>query len=296
MNNMNVYRVSSGPHVRSRNTAGDVMYDVILALVPAALFAVWKFGAHALMLMLAGSLAAVLVEYAVGCLTGRDTVRDGSAALSGLLLSLTLPPDATVLMAFIGGAAAVVFKAVFGGLGKNRLNPALVGRCVLSAAFGAAMTAFLKQSGWTAELGAGAEVLRSLIGSRSAVFGGSVIALVLGGAYLLWSGTISWHIPSGMVCAYLIVSMLFDGPAAGLQQTVFFLAGGGALAAIFMATDPVTSPVTDSGKLIFGVLAGIISALIGRAAGPAESACLGVLAAELVAPFIERFTAERMYR
>ena len=288
MNNMNVYRVSSGPHVRSWNTAGDVMYDVILALVPAALFAVWKFGAHALMLMLAGSLAAVLVEYAVGCLTGRDTVRDGSAALSGLLLSLTLPPDATVLMAFIGGAAAVVIKAVFGGLGKNRLNPALVGRCVLSAAFGAAMTAFLKQSGWTAELGAGAEVLRSLIGSRSAVIGGSVIALVLGGVY--------WHIPSGMVCAYLIVSMLFGGPAAGLQQTVFFLAGGGALAAIFMATDPVTSPVTDSGKLIFGVLAGIISALIGRAAGPAESACLGVLAAELVAPFIERFTAERMYR
>ena len=208
MNNMNVYRVSSGPHVRSRNTAGDVMYDVILALVPAALLAVWKFGAHALMLMLAGSLAAVLVEYTVGCLTGRDTVRDGSAALSGLLLSLTLPPDATVLMAFIGGAAAVVFKAVFGGLGKNRLNPALVGRCVLSAAFGAAMTAFLKQSGWTAELGAGAEVLRSLIGSRSALVGGSVIALVLGGAYLLWSGTISWHIPSGMVCAYLIVSML----------------------------------------------------------------------------------------
>lgn len=296
MNNMNVYRVSSGPHVRSRNTAGDVMYDVILALVPAALFAVWKFGTHALMLMLAGSLAAVLVEYAVGCLTGRDTVRDGSAALSGLLLSLTLPPDATVLMAFTGGAAAVVFKAVFGGLGKNRLNPALVGRCVLSAAFGAAMTAFLKQSGWTAELGAGAEVLRSLIGSRSAVVGGSVIALVLGGAYLLWSGTISWHIPSGMVCAYLIVSMLFGGPAAGLQQTVFFLAGGGALAAIFMATDPVTSPVTDSGKLIFGVLAGIISALIGRAVGPAESACLGVLAAELVSPFIERFTAERMYR
>ena len=296
MNNMNVYRVSSGPHVRSRNTAGDVMYDVILALVPAALFAVWKFGAHALMLMLAGSLAAVLVEYAVGCLTGRDTVRDGSAALSGLLLSLTLPPDATVLMAFIGGTAAVVFKAVFGGLGKNRLNPALVGRCVLSAAFGAAMTAFLKQSGWTAELGAGAEVLRSLIGSRSAVVGGSVIALGLGGAYLLWSGTISWHIPSGMVCAYLIVSMLFGGPAAGLQQTVFFLAGGGALAAIFMATDPVTSPVTDSGKLIFGVLAGIISALIGRAAGPAESACLGVLVAELVSPLIERFTAERMYR
>lgn len=296
MNNMNVYRVSSGPHVRSRNTAGDVMYDVILALVPAALFAVWKFGAHALMLMLAGSLAAVLVEYAVGCLNGRDTVRDGSAALSGLLLSLTLPPDATVLMAFIGGTAAVVFKAVFGGLGKNRLNPALVGRCVLSAAFGAAMTAFLKQSGWTAELGAGAEVLRSLIGSRSAVVGGSVIALGLGGAYLLWSGTISWHIPSGMVCAYLIVSMLFGGPAAGLQQTVFFLAGGGALAAIFMATDPVTSPVTDSGKLIFGVLAGIISALIGRAAGPAESACLGVLVAELVSPLIERFTAERMYR
>ena len=296
MNNMNVYRVSPGPHVRSRNTAGDVMYDVILALVPAALFGIWKFGAHVLMLMLAGVLAAVLVEYAVGCLIGRDTVRDGSAALTGLLLALTLPPDATVLMAFIGGAAAVVFKAVFGGLGKNRLNPALVGRCVLSAAFGAAMTAFLKQSGWTAELGSGAEILRSLVGSRSAVIGGSVIALLLGGAYLLWTETISWHIPTGMMCAYLIVSMLFGGPSAGLQQTVFFLAGGGALAAIFMATDPVTSPVTDSGKLIFGLLAGITAALIGRAAGPAESACLGVLAAELISPFIERLTIERMYR
>ena len=296
MNNMNVYRVSPGPHVRSCNTAGDVMYDVILALVPAALFGIWRFGAHALMLMLAGVLSAVLVEYAVGCLIGRDSIRDGSAALTGLLLALTLPPDATVLMAFVGGASAVVFKAVFGGLGKNRLNPAFMGRCVLSAASGAAMTAFLKQSGWTAELGSAAEIIRSLIGSHSAVLGGSVIALRLGGAFLLWTETISWHIPSGMICAYLVVSMLFGGPSAGLQQTVYFLAGGGALAAIFMATDPVTSPVTDSGKLIFGLLAGIAAALIGRAAGPAESACLGVLASELVTPFIERLTAERMYR
>ena len=217
MNNMNVYRVSSGPHVRSRNTAGDVMYDVILALVPAALFAVWKFGAHALMLMLAGSLSAVLVEYAVGCLIGRDTVRDGSAALSGLLLALTLPPDATVLMAFIGGAAAVMFKALFGGLGKNRLNPALVGRCVLSAAFGAAMTAFLRQSGWTPELGSGAEVLRSLIGSRSAVVGGSVGLTVVAGSVI---ASVGFTVVIGSVAIGAVDSDMLASVASAILQSV----------------------------------------------------------------------------
>ena len=222
MNNENIYRVSAAPHVRGGITTGDVMYDVILALIPAALFGVWRFGAHILLLIVTGICSAVITEYVINCLTGRDdSLHDTSAALSGLLLAMCLPPDATVLMAFLGAAAAMVLKAVFGGLGSNRLNPALMGRCVLMIAFGTAMTAFLKQSGWTGAPGEGADIVRSLLGTRSALIGGSVIALALGGAWLLWTGQITWHAPAGLIGSYLILVLLLDGAAEALFQTVF---------------------------------------------------------------------------
>ena len=297
MNNENTYRVSFAPHVRSRITTGDVMYDVILALIPAALFGAGYFGAHVLMLLVTGVCTAMITEFAINCLTGReDTLHDTSAALTGLLLAMCLPPDATVLMAFVGSAAAVVLKAAFGGLGKNRLNPALMGRCVLMIVFGTAMTAYLKQSGWTAEFAGGADIARSLIGSRSAVIGGSVIALALGGAWLLWTGQITWQTPVGIAGSYLILVLILDGASEAVFHTLFFLSGGGMLAACFMATDPVTSPVKGTGKLCFGVCIGLISALLRNVLGPAEAVCLAVLAADLFTPLIDRVTTERAFR
>ena len=291
MNNENIYRVSAAPHIRSGITTGDVMYDVILALIPAALFGVWRFGAHVLMLIVTGVCSAMLTEYAVNCLTGRDeSLHDASAALTGLLLAMCLPPDATVLMAFLGSAAAIILKAAFGGLGSNRLNPALMGRCVLMIAFGTAMTAFLKQSGWTGVPGESADIVRSLLGSRSALVGGSVIALLFGGAWLLWRGQITWHAPAGVIGSYLILVLVLDGAAETLFQTVFFLAGGGMLAAVFMATDPVTSPVSGKGRLCFGICIGLISALLRNVLGPAEAVCLAVLIADLLTPLLDRMT------
>ena len=293
MNHSDAYRVFSAPHTHSRITTGDVMYDVILSLMPAALFGVWRFGAHVFLILVTGVVTAMITEYALNCFTGRgDSLHDASAALTGLLLALCLPPDATVLMAFVGASAAMVIKAAFGGLGANRLNPALAGRCVLMILFGSAMTGFLKQSGWTVDPAGGAEIVRALIGSRSALIGGSVIALAFGGAYLLYKGRISWQIPSGMIGSYLVLALIFTGPSGALSQTVFFLAGGGMLAAFFMATDPVTSPVTAAGKLFFGILAGAVSALLNKALGPAESVCLAVLAADLLTPVFDRITAE----
>jgi len=292
MNNTNLYRVSPGPHIRCRITTGDVMYDVLLSLLPAAVFGVWHFGLRALLLMVTGVFSAVSMEFVFNCLTGRDnTLRDGSAAVTGLLLALSLPPDAPAYMAYIGAAVAVVLaKGVFGGLGRNRLNPALAGRCLLMVAFGGAMTGFLKQSGWCGASMDTAALARMLLGTQSAVIGGSVIALLIGGIYLLAAGGITWHIPVSAAAGYFVLALLFHGAAGALEQTLFFLSGGGMLAAFFMATDPVTSPVSDSGQILYGLGIALLSFLLRETLFPAEAVCCAVLLANLAAPLIDRFT------
>ena len=288
MNNANALRFSPGPHVRSRLTTGDVMYDVILALLPAAVFGVWRFGTRALLLILSSVCAAVLVGFAIACFVGKEnTIRDGSAAVTGLLLAMTLPPDVPVAMAFVGGASAVILKALFGGLGRNRLNPALMGRCLLMVVLGSAMTAYGRKSGFES-VPVGADIVRVFLGTRSALIGGAVIALLLGGAYLLWNGGISWHIPVGVIGGYTLLAMSFDGAAAGLMHTLLFLTGGGMLAAFFLATDPVTSPVSEQGQVGFGVSVGLLSVLFGRIMAVTEAVCLAVLLADLLTPLFDR--------
>ncbi|MBR6115776.1 MAG: RnfABCDGE type electron transport complex subunit D [Oscillospiraceae bacterium] len=295
MNRTNLFRVSPGPHVRSGLTTGSVMYDVLLALLPAAVFGVGRFGMRAFLILAAAVLSAVSMEYVFDCLTGKgNTIRDGSAAVTGLLLGLSLPPDVPMYIPYIGAAVAVVLvKGVFGGLGRNRVNPALAGRCLLAMLFTGAMTAFYRESGGGALTGSGTELVRMLIGTKSAVIGGSVVALLAGGAWLLASGHISWHIPTAVTLSWFVLSLLVDGASAALSETLFFLAGGGMLAAFFMATDPVTSPVTDLGRGIFGVIVGAAAFLLGKRLGPAEAVCCAVLLANLTVPLLDRCTVPK---
>ena len=294
MNNTNAYRVLPGPGVRSRITTGDVMYDVILALLPAAVCGVWRFGARAILLIVTAVLAAVLLEYALNCFFGRDSsVRDGSAAVTGLLLALSLPPDVPVYYAFIGAAAAVFLKAVLGGLGHNRLNPALSGRCLLMIAFTSAMTAFYRQGGEFAGLNSAADAVRLLLGSGSAIIGGSTVALLLGGAFLYRQGHITWHIPVCMLLGYYFVELLSGGTVFATGETIFLLSGGGMLAAVFLANDPVTGPVLPFGRCLFGLCIGLLTALFRKWMAPAESVCLAVLLADLAAPVFDRFAIAR---
>ena len=291
MNERIVLRLTPGPHVRSERTTGAVMYQVILSLLPAVFFGVWRFGAHALLILLSSVLAAVSAEYAFDALTGRDsTIRDGSAAVTGLLLGLSLPPDVPLYIPYVGAAfAAAVVKCLFGGLGKNRLNPALTARCLLALSFGGAMSAFAGASGLSAAAAA-ANPAHLLIGSLSTVIGGSVIALLLGAGWLICTGVTSWRTPAGALLSYLVFALLFGGEATAAAQLLYFLAGGGMLILFFMAADPVTGPVTSRGKLVYGALIGFLSVLLGKALGPAEAGCLAVLIANLCAPLIDRWT------
>ncbi len=297
------YHVSSSPHVRSPLTTGAVMYDVILALLPAAVFGVWHFGVHALLIILMSVVSAVLTEFVFNALTGKgNTLRDGSAVLTGLLLALCLPPQVPLYIPYIGAVFAIaVVKGLFGGLGRNILNPALAARCFLLLSFGGPMTRYFADgvSGATplAAIAAGrsADLVRILTGHAGGVIGCSAIALLLGGLYLLISGGITWQIPVATVAGFSAFMLLFGEnmtPALLLAQ----IAGGGVLmAAFFMATDPVTSPVSGPGQLMFGACVGILSGLLRRFGSSADSVSYAVILANLATPVLDECIVPKPY-
>ena len=299
----NTYHVSSSPHVRSPLTTGQVMYDVILALLPATVFGVWHFGVHALLIVLMSIASAVLTEFVFNAVTGKaNTLRDGSAVLTGLLLALCLPPQVPLYIPYIGAVFAIaVVKGLFGGLGRNFINPALGGRCFLLLSFGSAMTKYFADgvSGATplASIAAGesADLIRILTGHAGGVIGCSAIALLLGGVYLLAVRGITWHIPVATIVSFAAVMLLSDkdmSPALLLAQ----IAGGGVLmAAFFMATDPVTSPVSGPGQLIFGCCVGALSALLRRFGSSADSVSYAVILANLATPVLDECIVPKPY-
>ena len=299
----NNYNVSSSPHFRSSLTTGQVMYDVILALLPATVFGVWHFGLHAALIILMSIASAVLTELVLNAITGKgNTLRDGSAVLTGLLLALCLPPTVPLYIPYIGAVFAIaVVKGLFGGLGKNFINPALGGRCFLLLSFGSAMTKYFADgvSGATplASIAAGnnADLVRILTGHAGGVIGCSAIALLLGGLYLLLVRGITWHIPVATLVSFAAFMLLFSGgmsPALLLAQ----IAGGGILmAAFFMATDPVTSPMSGPGQLLFGGLVGFLSALLRRYGSSADSVSYAVILSNLAVPVIDEYVLPKPF-
>ena len=293
------YQMSSSPHVRSPLTTGAVMYDVILALLPATVFGVWHFGVHALLIILMSVVSAVLTEFVFNAVTGKEnTLRDGSAVLTGLLLALCLPPQAPLYIPYIGAVFAIaVVKGLFGGLGRNFLNPALAARCFLLLSFGGPMTQYFADgvSGATPLASGSADLLRILTGHAGGVIGCSAIALLLGGLYLLLSGGITWHIPVATIGSFTVFLLLF-GKDMTLPRLISQLAGGGVLmAAFFMATDPVTSPVSGPGQLIYGACVGILSGLLRRFGSSADSVSYAVLLSNLAAPVLDEYIVPRPY-
>ena len=295
----NTYQVSSSPHVRSPMTTGAVMYDVILALLPATVFGVWHFGVHALLIILMSVVSAVLTEWVFNRITGKEsTIRDGSAVLTGLLLALCLPPQVPLYIPYLGAVFAIaVVKGLFGGLGRNFLNPALAARCFLLLSFGGPMTQYFADgvSGATPLASGSADLLRILTGHAGGVIGCSAIALLLGGLYLLLSGGITWHIPAATVGSFTVFLLLF-GKDMTLSRLIAQLAGGGVLmAAFFMATDPVTSPVSGPGQLIYGACVGLLSGLFRRYGSSADSVSYAVLLSNLAAPVLDEYIVPRPY-
>lgn len=299
MENLNVY---SSPHRVSSRTTQKIMLHVIIALVPSIIAATVIFGIRALLLILVTTGTAVVWE-AVCCMLRKKptTINDLSAVVTGLLLALNLPATLPFWMAALGSFIAIaVVKELFGGLGKNFANPAIVGRIVLMLSFTSAMTTWVKPFYYTAdEITTGATPLVTKNAGYLDLFlgncGGTVgevcaLALIIGGIYLVALKVISPITPVCFIGTVALFSFL-----AGEDALYQILSGGVMLGAIFMATDYVTTPVTSLGKLIFGIGCGVITCVIRFYCSMAEGVSFAILFMNILTPFIDMATKTRPF-
>ena len=301
--------VSSSPHVRDKVNTGNIMLTVLIALLPSALFGVYNFGSHALMLILVSILCCVATEAVYEKIVHKKlTIQDYSAAVTGLLLALNLPPNAPWWIAVIGSVFAIlVVKQLFGGLGQNIMNPALAARCFLLISFTGRMTDFAVPKGaWgnIADTVSGATPLAALKAGESVnwvdlFFGNiqgtigetSALAILIGAVILLVRGVIDLRIPLTYIGSFAIFVLLFGGHGFDMNYLLCHLFGGGLmLGAWFMATDYVTTPITKKGQLVYGVCLGVFTGLFRIFGGSAEGVSYAIIFCNLLVPIIERFT------
>lgn len=272
-------KVSSNPHIRSKDTTSRIMLYVIISLLPAAGFGVYNFGLHALAVIIVTIASTVLTEYIYEkCMKKKITVGDLSAVVTGLLLAMNLPPMAPLWMAALGGIFAIlVVKMLFGGLGQNFMNPALGARCFLMISFTSLMTNFNcdTYTGATplAALKAGerVDVMDMIIGRTAGTIGEtSMVALIIGACILILLGVIDLKVPGSYIVTFVIFIAIFGGHGFDSQYISANLAGGGLmLGAFFMATDYVTRPITKKGQYLYGIFLGIMTGIF-RVFGPSR--------------------------
>jgi electron transport complex protein RnfD len=323
--------VQTAPFLRSGATTPRVMRDVLLALLPVWAVSVWYFGISSLLVVSAATAGAVATEWLLGARPGRASrgasLGDGSAVLTGVILGLTLPPPMPLWMAFLGGVAGIgLGKLIWGGLGQNLFNPALVGRAFLQAAFPTAITTWTAPGGplalWGTNFAAPflhprvdivttatplnlmkfehrvtdwADLLRGQVAGSLGETSAAVI--VLAGLYLLWRRAFDWRIPVSIfatVAAFSGVLHLMD-PGRYASPAFMLLSGGLAFGALFMATDPVTSPLAPRGAWAFGCGVGVLVVLIRVWGGMPEGVMYAILLMNAATPLLERVTQPRPF-
>ena len=300
--------ITSSPHIRASHTTSTIMRDVIIALVPALVASIVMFGLRALVLSCVCVAASMLFEYLYRKLMKLEgNVGDFSAAVTGLLLAFNLPVGIPVWMAVIGCFVAIVIvKQLFGGIGKNFANPAIVGRIVLLISFAAPMTTWLlPQNSVTPDAVLGATPLAAASHAGAVLpgywdmflgrIGGSLgetstLALLLGFAYLVFRKIITVTTPVAFMGTVFIMSWVL-----GADPLFHLLSGGLVLGAVFMATDYVTTPTTESGKLIFGIGAGIITVMIRLYAAYPEGVSFAILLMNILTPHIDNLTGKKAF-
>jgi len=309
--------LSSSPHAHSGDSVQKIMLSVILALVPAMIASVVFFGLNAALLIICCVASCVLAEAVSRRAMRRDPgITDLSAVVTGILLALNLPPGLPCWMAVIGSLFAIlVAKQVYGGLGYNMFNPALAGRAMLMLSFPIAMTTWLAPSVGSLcadavttatplgkfKLAGGApdySILNLLIGNRPGCIGEtSAIALLIGGAFLLWRRCITWHTPVAFVGTVAIFSGIIYkiDPAHNLTPLYHVLSGGLLLGALFMATDMVTTPVTRSGRLVFGIGCGVLTMVFRKWGGMPEGVSFAILIMNGLTPLISKVMRPRPF-
>lgn len=306
--------ITTSPHLKHPTTTQEIMLDVLIALSPAAIAAVVIHGWYALVMIVVTTLCAVGAEFIFNiCAKKSQTVSDLSAAVTGVLLALNLPTSTQLWQCAVGAVfAIVVVKCLFGGIGRNFANPAITARILLLLAFmevgGGQLGGNPFVEGSHADLVAGATPLTNLgngmsvyalpdlfdmlLGIRGGAIGeGCIVALVLGGIYLVVRGVIKWEVPTAFIATVYLLSWLITGDA--LIALYYILSGGLFLAAIFMATDYSTTPLNRLGKLVFAIGAGLITVLIRFFGSYPEGVSYAILIMNILSPYIEKLCAKR---
>ena len=320
--------VSLSPHAHGTDSVERNMYGVIIALLPALLVSFWFFGLGSVVVLGTSVAACVLLEWAINKFmlkNPRNTVLDGSAILTGLLLGFNLPSNLPIWIILIGAVFAIGFaKMPFGGLGNNLFNPALVGRAALLVAFPAQMTTWPKVgqlgSYLDAETGAtplavmkeaikngDATVLDRLPDALSLFLGNHpdgagamgeicALALLLGLAFMLWRKIITWHIPVSIIATvFVFAGLLHMASPVYADPVSVILSGGLMLGAIFMATDYVTSPMTPKGQLIYGVAIGFLTVVIRNWGAYPEGMSFAILIMNAFTPLINNYVKPKRF-
>lgn len=310
--------VSSSPHVRDHSSTKSIMRDVVIALLPAALVGIYNFRLSAVLVILTTCVTCMLSEYIwQKCMKQPVTTGDFSALLTGLLLALNLPATIPLWMCMVGGVfAIIVAKQMFGGLGQNFMNPALAGRCFMMLSFSSAMTSFTVKKGAAYMYGVAVDATSSatplaqvkegglpdlkamFLGTTTGTIGEtSVAALLIGAIYLLAKRIIDWKIPVVYILTFSVFDIVYQMAAGNAAYPlVYELCGGGLiLGAFFMATDYVTSPITAKGKVIYGILLGLLTGLFRFFGESAEGVSFAIIIANVCVPLIERWTVPKPF-
>ena len=310
---------TSNPHIRGSETTRSIMLDVIIAMIPALIFGCFNFGMRALLLTGVSVIGCVFFEWLYRVLLKKpQCVGDLSAVVTGMLLALTCPVTLDYWAILIGDFFAIIFvKQLIGGIGKNFINPALGGRAALVASYAGSMTKWIDPAAnKAAVLGSNVDVVTAAtpmaylkggdIEGLKAVYGVSdvflgtiggsmgevsAIALLLGGAYLIWRKVINWQTPVAYIGTVAVISLLFPKGGSGVEFMLYSVFGGGLmLGAFFMATDYATSPITKKGQLIYGIGCGLLTVFIRYFGSLNEGVCYSIMVMNCCTALIDKYT------
>jgi Na+-translocating ferredoxin:NAD+ oxidoreductase subunit D len=317
--------VTASPHLKAKVSTPEIMWTVVASLLPLVAAAFYFFGISALLVVIGATAGAVAAEAALG---SRRTLFDGSGTITGILLGLTLPPSLPLWIAVLGGAVSIAFgKTIFGGLGYNIFNPALLGRAFLQAAFPLPMTTWSApvKSVWglagdtfalplmharipdivTAATPLGAFKFEHVETAAGPLFLGttagslgetSALLILVCGAFLAWKRFLNWRTPVSILGTVALFSLVLHRINPKYPDPLFMLFSGGLmLGAVFMATDMVTSPVTNRGRWIFGAGIGVLVVTIRVWGGLPEGVMYSILLMNAIVPFINRSTQPRVF-
>lgn len=292
--------VAASPHVTTKNSTAVIMRDVLIALLPAVIAGCVVFGLRALLVVAVTTAACVFFEWGFEKLCHTpSTISDLSAAVTGVLLAMNLPVSIPLWQAVFGALVAIVaVKGLFGGIGKNFANPAITARIVMFLAFSKTMTAWVFPDAVSTATplammanGESVDYLTLLLGNHGGCLGEtSALALLIGFAYLLIRGVISWHTPVCFVGTVFVMSLILGQDAVGQ-----ILSGGLMLGAIFMATDYSTTPSTDWGRVLFGIGAGLLTVLIRFYGAYAEGVSFAILFMNILTPYLSKWTETKPF-